>query len=70
MVRFYNPRADGWKDHFFWSEGRIEPLTEIGEVTVRLLDFNHQERVAFRNLLAEAGRYPTVEALALLQERG
>ncbi len=67
LVRFYNPRLDRWKEHFYWNEDRIEPLTDIGEVTVRLLDFNHPERVAFRKLLSETGRYPTVEALALLK---
>jgi len=30
LVRFYNPRIDTWKEHFFWNEGRIETLTEIG----------------------------------------
>lgn len=68
LVRFYNPRTDRWKEHFCWIENRIEPLTDIGEVTARLLEFNHPERVAFRKFLAEAGRYPTVEALALLRE--
>ena len=68
FVGFYNPRVDRWKDHFCWSEGRIESLTEVGEVTARVLDFNHPERVAFRKLLTEAGRYPTLEALALLRE--
>src|SRR5580658_8581254 len=29
VVRFYNPRTDSWKTHFYQSEGRIEPLTEI-----------------------------------------
>jgi hypothetical protein len=67
LVRFYDPRKDRWNEHFQWSEGRIEPLTEIGEVTVRLLEFNHPERVAFRKLLAETGRYPTIEAMALLR---
>ena len=68
LVRFYNPRIDRWNEHFYWSEGRIESLTEIGEVTGRLLALNHPERVAFRNLLANAARYPTVEALALIRE--
>jgi hypothetical protein len=67
LVRFYNPRTDRWSEHFQANEGRIEPLTDIGEVTVRLLEFNHPERVAFRKMLAETGRYPTVEALALLR---
>ena len=63
-----NPRSDAWRRHFQWNEGAIEPLTDIGEVTARLLDFNHPERVAFRKLLAETGRYPSVEALARLRE--
>ena len=68
LVRFYNPRLDRWKEHFCWNEGRIDPLTEIGEVTARVLEFNHPERVAFSRLLTEAGRYPTMEAMALLKE--
>ena|SRR5882724_69092 len=40
LVRFYNPRSDSWKKHFYHNEGRIEPLTDIGAVTARLLDFN------------------------------
>ena len=67
LTRFYNPRSDGWKEHFCWNEARIESLTDIGEVTERLLDFNHPERIAFRRFLAEVARYPTVEALALLR---
>jgi hypothetical protein len=67
LVRFYNPRTDAWGQHFFHSSGRIEPLTEIAEVTARLLDFNHPERVVFRKLLAEIGRYPTIEALARMR---
>jgi hypothetical protein len=54
-------------EHFCWREGRIDPVTDIGEVTVRLLDFNHPERVAFRTVLIRSGRYPSVEALALLR---
>jgi hypothetical protein len=68
LVRFYNPRVDRWSEHFRLSEARIEPLTDISEVTVRLLEFNHPERVAFRKMLAETGRYPTMEALILLRE--
>ncbi len=67
LTRFFNPRTDGWREHFQWNEERIEALTAIGEVTARLLEFNYPERVAFRKLLAEAGRYHTVEALALVR---
>jgi hypothetical protein len=68
LIRFFNPRTDRWKEHFYWNDSAIEALTEIGEVTVRLLEFNHPERVLFRNVLTKSGRYPTVEALALIQE--
>ena len=68
LIRFFNPRSDGWRGHFQCNEGRIEPLTDIGEVTVRLPDFNHPERVALRKLLVETGRFPSVEALARLNE--
>jgi len=68
FVRFFNPRTDRWSDHFCISAGRIEPLSEMGEVTVRILEFNQPERVLFRQLLADAGRYPTVEALARMKE--
>jgi hypothetical protein len=37
------------------------------EVTARLLEFSHPERVAFRKYLVETGSYPSVEALALLR---
>ena len=68
FVRLFNPRSDHWSDHFHLSEGRIEPLTEIGEATCRALNFNRPSRVAFRRLLADIGRYPTVEALARMKE--
>lgn len=68
LIRFFNPRSDTWRQHFQWTEGAIEPLTDIGEVTVRLLEFNHPERASLRKLLAETGRYPSVEALARLKE--
>jgi hypothetical protein len=68
FVRLFHPRADRWRDHFYLSEGRIEPLTDIGEVTSRVLDLNHPKRVTFRKLLAGIGRYPTLAALARMQE--
>ncbi|MBM3888629.1 MAG: HNH endonuclease [Verrucomicrobia bacterium] len=67
FTRFFNPRSDRWESHFYVNGGRIEPLSDIGEVTCRVLEFNHPERVLQRSLLAEAGRYPTVEALARMK---
>jgi HNH endonuclease len=68
FVAFFNPRSDRWKQHFYVNEARIDALTETGEVTSRMLEFNHPERLAFRRLLVAIGRYLTVEALARIRE--
>lgn len=59
LVPLFNPRQDRWKDHFRLVSWRIEPLTPIGRVTVRLLHLNVPERAAEREILILAGRYPT-----------
>ena len=41
FCRFFNPRLDQWTDHFSLDGIRIATLTSIGEVTARILDFNH-----------------------------
>jgi hypothetical protein len=58
LTRFYNPRSDRWADHFRLAGDLIEPLTEIGEVTARILKFNDGERLLERQALRAAGRYP------------
>jgi hypothetical protein len=63
FVRFFNPRTDRWSEHFRLNGAVIEPLTGIGEVTVRTLDFNNAERVLERQALIDRGRYPTASAL-------
>ena len=68
LVRFFNPRTDRWGEHFQQHDGQIDGLTETGEVTVRLLEFNQPERLTLRRLLADSGRYPSIGAMALLRE--
>ncbi len=58
LVRFFNPRIDLWGDHFQLDGATIEALTDIGEVTVRILGFNNSERVLERLDLIDLGRYP------------
>jgi hypothetical protein len=58
FVRFYNPRQDHWADHFQLENCVIQPLTEIGEATSRILAFNTTERILERESLVEIGRYP------------
>lgn len=54
IVRLYHPRQDSWCDNFQLKKGFIKPLTDIGRVTVKLLQINHPERIKERNLLLQA----------------
>jgi hypothetical protein len=56
--RFYNPRLDKWNEHFVLHDLIIEPKTDIGEVTSRILKFNIRERVLEREILVKTGKYP------------
>jgi hypothetical protein len=63
LVRFFNPRADRWSEHFELLGAEIVPLTEIGEVTVRIFGFNSPKRLKERTLLIQVGLYPSAEAM-------
>src|SRR5580700_1519329 len=56
--RFYNPRIDRWADHFRLDDIAITPLTEVGEVTERILGLNRGDRLLERQALRGVGRYP------------
>jgi hypothetical protein len=58
IVALFNPRRENWTDHFRLSGGRIEPLTAMGRVTVRLLQLNHPARVEERELLVGVSILP------------
>ncbi|MDP8979183.1 MAG: HNH endonuclease [Acidobacteriota bacterium] len=58
-VRLFHPRRDLWTDHFRLERELFEPITGVGDVTLRLLRPNATERVAERRLLQELGRYPS-----------
>lgn len=62
FVRFFNPRSDLWSDHFALHGAVIVPRTAIGEVTVRILEVNVIDRILEREVLQQAGRYPSAEA--------
>ncbi|HRJ14165.1 MAG TPA: HNH endonuclease signature motif containing protein [Saprospiraceae bacterium] len=58
IIRLFHPRLDVWTDHFSMEDGVIFGKTEIGEATVRLLEYNHPDNIIERRLLIELGRYP------------
>ena len=66
FTRFYHPRTDRWLDHFSLNGSLIDAVTEIGEVTQRILGFNTTERLLERETLIRVGRYPSPEAGKLL----
>ena len=68
LTRLYNPRTDIWSQHFALSDDVIEPLTDIGEVTVSLLQLNTNERVLERQELIEIQSYPSEAASKRLRD--
>ena len=58
VVRLFHPRRDMWSDHFRIENEVIEPLSEVGRVTIYLLKFNAAERLGERRLLQELNAYP------------
>ena len=68
LLRLFHPRTDLWSGCFLLNGVRIAPANSIGEGTVRLLQLNHDNRLRERETLADAGRYPTIEALARMKE--
>ncbi len=50
LVRIFNPRLDVWEEHFYVLDGVIHPNSNIGEATIKLLNFNTSERVIGRKI--------------------
>jgi hypothetical protein len=63
LVRFFNPRRDFWGEHLRLDEAVIQTLTDIGEVTARIFDFNNEDRILERQALIAVSRYPSASAL-------
>jgi len=57
FVRLFNPRADSWEEHFEWRGAMIVGKTEIGRVTVSVLQMNKPKRIETRRILIELGRF-------------
>jgi hypothetical protein len=65
LVRLFNPRTDLWQEHFSVNANSslIDALTDVGEVTSRLLGFNDSVRVLERQALVLIGHFPPVRAV-------
>lgn len=69
FVRFFKPRTDLWAEHFVLDGVTFVALSDVGEVTVRILGFNNSERLFERQMLQVIGRYPSVAAAASMARR-
>lgn len=57
IVELYHPRIQNWDEHFELDGEIIVGLTEIGRVTIRLLNMNADEQVEIRRGLIERGEF-------------
>jgi len=55
VVPLFNPRLQGWEEHFAMQGPLIVGITATGRVTVQLLRMNDDERVVLREALQAAG---------------
>jgi HNH endonuclease len=60
LVPLFNPRTDGWAEHFEWRGPTLIGKTKAGRATIELLQINLQERVEHRRLLIEARMFSTL----------
>jgi hypothetical protein len=58
LVTLFNPRQHSWHEHFSIEAGEIVAHTDIGRVTILVLQLNRPNRVEVRQLLMHAGLYP------------
>lgn len=66
FVRFFNPRKDTWIDHFEISGSLILPKSKIGSATIKILDFNKEERLFERQTLLDVGYFPHPNTFKIL----
>jgi hypothetical protein len=69
LTRLYNPRIDKWHEHFKLDGTRVVGLSEVGEVTVRTLRFNDDDRLMEREVLRMKNRYPSAGAVRRITGR-
>lgn len=54
LTLLFNPRKDGWDDHFQLDGAYIVGTTPVGRVTVNLLQMNHPQQLEVRERLLNA----------------
>lgn len=59
VVALFNPRRQRWRRHFEWDGSVLLGLTPCGRATVDVLNINAPHRVELRELLIQAGDFPS-----------
>lgn len=59
-VTLYNPRKDGWEEHFTWSEDclLLTGISAKGRATIERLYLNRTGVVNLRRVLHKVGEHP------------
>jgi hypothetical protein len=57
-VPIYNPRSQGWYDHFTWQDVRVVGLTPTGRATMAALELNRAIILEIRAEEIVFGRHP------------
>lgn len=57
IIRLFHPRKDQWSDHFEVLDGEIQAKSNIGAVTIKLLEFNHPDHLIERRELVNLGLF-------------
>jgi 5-methylcytosine-specific restriction endonuclease McrA len=50
VTELFHPRQHQWKDHFEWRGARLHGKTDIGRTTIRVLNINSEDQLAFRSV--------------------
>ena len=58
LIPLFNPRTQNWFHHFEANNGKIIPLTHIGQATVNLLELNDYSKIEERLEMTLVGFYP------------
>jgi len=62
-ILLFNPRTMIWPEHFVWSDNKIiiEPRSDIGRITIDLLDLNRDRILDIRRADISVQRHPPAD---------
>jgi hypothetical protein len=58
VAALFHPRRERWERHFHWDGPRLVGKTKCGQVTIRVLNINGDDRIALRQALIVLREFP------------